>query len=217
MWNMFDPITTYKNLLKRWWIIVLIAIVGGLIAYGISFLKPQKYEAEAVFHASLDFTKINFESMQGAGGGPLTFTQYDEDIALQVVQRMLRATRTQAFEYAQTLDPTLELHTFVRNLQIRRYHAQWYLRYRHTDPAIAQDVVNFWADLGWQTMQIAQNTGRAEEFVILDLVSLADLPQEPIYHNRNMLVLSGTIIGFLIGILIIDLTQRYGAGVKGIE
>ena len=211
----FDPLLTYKHLMKRWWVIVITAFLGGLLAFGISFLKPEKYQAEAIFHASIDFTKINFENLKTDNGAPLTFTQYDEDLALQVVQRMLRATRSQAFDYALTLDPSLDITTFIRNYQIRRYHAEWFLRYRHSDPEIAQKIVNNWADIGWQTLQIAQNTGRAEDFVILDLVSEAPLPQIPIYQNRNNLVIAGTMIGFLIGILLVDFIQRYGTKSKG--
>ena len=214
MQDAFDPLKTYKYLLKRWWIILIIAFLGGLLAFGVSFLKPEKYQAEAVFHASIDFTEINFENLQGGNGAPLTFTQYDEDIALQVVQRMLLATRNRAFQYAQTLDPNLDITTFIRESQIRRYHAQWYLRYRHQEPDVAQAIVNSWAEIGWEALQKAQADGRAEEFVIIDLVSEAILPQAPIYHNRNNLILAGTLIGFLMGVLLVDFSQRYGTKAK---
>ena len=203
-----ELLKSYKQIIKRWWVIVLAAFIGGLLAFGFSYLKPGLYQAEAVFHASIDFTEINFENLQSGNNAPLTFTQYDEDLALQVVQRMLLATRNEAFRYAQTLDPDLDITTFVRNSQIRRYHAQWYLRYRHTDPEIAQSIVNYWADLGWQALQGAQNNGRAEPFVIVELVSKADLPQVDIYLNRNTLILAGTLIGFVTGVILVDFSQR---------
>jgi capsular polysaccharide biosynthesis protein len=203
-----DLLKSYKQIIKRWWVIVLAAFIGGLLAFGFSYLKPGWYQAEAVFHASIDFTEINFENLQSGNNAPLTFTQYDEDLALQVVQRMLLATRNEAFRYAQTLDPDLDITTFVRNSQIRRYHAQWYLRYRHTDPEIAQSIVNYWADLGWQALQDAQENGKAEPFVIVDLVSKADLPQVDIYLNRNNLILAGTLIGFVAGVVLVDFSQR---------
>lgn len=210
MRDMFDPIKTYQHLLGRWWIIVIAAFVGGLLAFGFSYLKPEKYQAEAVFNASIDFTEINFENLQTDEGNPVTFTQYDEDLALQVVQRMLLGLKKEAFQYAQSLDPTLEIGTFDKNYQIRRYHALWYLRYRHQDPQIAQSIVNFWAERGWEALQEAQQEGRAEEFVILDLVSLAELPQAAIYYNRNNLILAGTMVGFVVGIILVDFSQRYG-------
>jgi uncharacterized protein involved in exopolysaccharide biosynthesis len=217
MRDMFDPISTYKNLLERWWVIVIAAFIGGLLAYGLSFLMPEKYQAEAIFNASIDFTEVNFENLQNENGDPLTFTQYDEDLALQVVQRMLLATKNDAFQYAQSLDPGLDIGTFNNNYQIRRYHALWYLRYRHQDPQIAQSIVNFWAERGWEALQEAQQGGRAEEFVILDLVSLSALPQAPIYQNRNNLILAGTMIGFITGVILVDFTIRYDMKSKRIS
>ncbi len=217
MRDVYDPIKSYKRLLERWWIIIFIAFIGGLLAYGISFLKPEKYQAEAIFNASIDFTEINFENLQGEGGDPLTFTQYDEDLALQVVQRMLLETKGTAFQYAQSLDPTIDLLTFDRNYQIRRAHALWYLRYRHQDPQTAQAIVNFWAEIGWEALQEAQENGRAEEFVIVDLVTLASLPQAPIYHNRNNLIFAGTLMGFLTGILLIDFTGHHRIKTKRMD
>jgi uncharacterized protein involved in exopolysaccharide biosynthesis len=207
---MFDPISTYKNLLERWWIIVIAAFIGGLLAFGFSFLRPEKYQAEAVLNASIDFTEVNFENLQTEEGNPVTFTQYDEDLALQVVQRVLLAVKKEAFQYAQSLDPALNIGAFDKNYQIRRYHALWYLRYRHQDPKIAQSIVNFWAERGWEALQEAQQDGRAEKFVILDLVSLASLPQAPIYFNRNNLILAGTMVGFVAGMILVDFSQRYG-------
>lgn len=217
MQDMFDPISTYKNLLERWWVIVIAAFIGGLLAYGLSFLMPEKYQAEAIFNASIDFTEVNFENLQNENGDPLTFTQYDEDLALQVVQRMLLATKNDAFQYAQSLDPGLDIGTFNNNYQIRRYHALWYLRYRHQDPQIAQSIVNFWAERGWEALQEAQQGGRAEEFVILDLVSFAALPNAAIYQNRNNLILAGTMIGFITGVILVDFTIRYDMKSKRIS
>ena len=210
MRDMFDLLETYQHLLGKWWVIVIAAFVGGLLAFGLSFLRPEKYQAEAVFNASIDFTEVNFKNLQDEEGNPVTFTQYDEDLALQVVQRMLLATKKEAFQYAQSLDPALDIRTFDKNYQIRRYHALWYLRYRHQDPQTAQSIVNFWAERGWDALQEAQQDGRAEEFVILDLVSLAELPQAPIYYNRNNLILAGTMVGFLMGMILVDFSQRYG-------
>ncbi len=217
MWDTFDPISTYRQLLKRWWVIVFTAFLGGLIAFGISFLQPQKYQAEAIFNASIDFTEINFENLQTVDGDPVTFTQYDEDLALQVVERILLETKNEAFQYAKTLDPGLEISSFDKNYQIRRYHALWYLRYRHYDPEISRAVVNFWAETGWEALQNAQENGQAEEFVILELVSEAALPQAPIYNNRNNMILAGTMMGFLIGVLMIDFVKRYGMKHKGAD
>lgn len=210
----FDPVNTFEKLMAGWWKIVIVAILGGLVGLVFSFVKPPAYQAEAIFHASIDFTEINFENLVVENGAPARFTQFDEDLALQVVQRILLSEMNAAYQYALTLDPDLDLETFERDKQIMRYHAQWRLRYRHKDPKTAQAIVNFWADEGLQALQKAQETDRAETFVIVDLVSRAGLPQSPLYANRNTLVTAGTVFGLVIGILLVDFRGRYFDRVK---
>jgi len=209
MRDVIDPVSSFNNLLKSWWKILAIAVLGGLIGLLVSFVIPPKYEAEAIFHASIDFTQINYKNMVGEYGDPLVWTQYEEDLALQAVKRVILKRTKWAFEYAQSLDPDITGEEFQDSTQIQRYLAKWYLRFRHEDPQVAQSIVNFWAEEAIEELHTAQEAGVLESFVIVDLTSLADLPSREIYHNRNILVLAGTIAGFLIGILVVDFSQRF--------
>jgi len=209
MLDILDPLESFNHLLKHWWKLVMFAILGGLVGLAISFIQPSTYQSEATFHASIDFTEINYENMVGEYGDPLIWTQYEEDLALQAVERVLLNRLDNAYEYAKTLDPSLAKQTFKDNQQIQRYLAKWFLRYRHENPATAQAIVNYWAEDGLQAFYAAQEAGRVESFVIVDLTSTADLPQTPIYHHRNTLVLAGTAAGFLFGILLVDFKERF--------
>lgn len=209
MQDEFDPGKTFKNLINNWWQIVALAIVGGLLGLGISYILPTAYQAEAIFHASIDFSQINYDNMVGEYGDPLVWTQYEEDLALQAVERILLNRADKAFEHALTLDSELERETFDEDQQISRYLANWYLRYRHEDPAVAQAIVNFWAEDGYNALIRAQQAGRVESFVIVDLTSLANLPLSPVYYQRNTLVLAGAGVGFFIGILLVDFRDRF--------
>ena len=209
MRDVMDPLKSFEILVNNWWKMVVIAVVGGLIGLAISFMLPPKYEAEAIFHASIDFTQINYENMVGEYGDPLVWTQFEEDLALQVVKRIMTSQLGPTFLYAQTVDPSIELETFKVDQKIERYLGEWTIRYRHPDPKIAQEIVNFWADKGYEALLVAKDTGKMESFVIVDLVSKADLPFAPIYRNRGTLILAGTMIGLLIGIIWIDFSHRY--------
>ncbi len=209
MQDVLDPVATFINLYRGWWKIILLAVMGALIGWGVSFFNPPKFQAEATFHASIDFTQINFENMVGEYGDPLVFTQFDEDIALQVVERVLLSVRQDALAHAQTLDPTLDGQTFWDNMQIQRYLGRWHLRYRHEDPQIAQAIVNYWASIGLDALREAQESGQAESFVIIYKVSDADLPQSAIYQNRSILILAGTLVGLLCGIILVDFGARF--------
>jgi uncharacterized protein involved in exopolysaccharide biosynthesis len=147
--------------------------------------------------------------MVGEYGEPLVWTQFEEDLALQVVQRMVLARSEGVYEHAVKQDPELSKETFLADYQIERYLGNWFLRYRHQDPKIAQDIVNFWAERAVQSVRKAQENGNAESFVIVDLVSLADEPASPIYYQRNTLILAGTAAGFFTGILWVDFGDRY--------
>ncbi len=209
MQNEFSLYKTVHNLFNKWWKILALAALTGIVGLIFSYLLPPLYQAEAIFHASIDFTEINFENLTDGNDKPYEFTQYDEDLAVQVVQRMLLAEMDQAYNYALTLDPTINKKIFERDSQIQRYHAHWYMRYRHEDPTVAQAIVNYWAEEGYQALLDAQESGVAEDFVITDLVSKADLPTIPQYRHRNTLVLAGTVIGLLIGIILVDLKYRF--------
>ena len=205
-----DFLTTFKNLLKGWWKIVVLAYLAALVGLVVSYLVPATYEAQATFNATIDFSQINFENLVGEGDEPLRFTQYDEDLALQVVERFAIAAKNDSYDYALTLDPTLSREKFESDMKVQRYHANWILSYRHADPAVAQAVVNFWADVAWQALQNAQANGEAEPYVIVNLVSEAALPEKPLYQNRGSLVLAGSLIGFVAGVLLVDGRWRFG-------
>ena len=190
-----DPGHHFQNLLDNWWKITLVAILGGLLGLGISFLQKPMYEAEAIFHATIDFTKVNAQTLANDTGEPIQFTQYQEDLALLIVQETLLSKMNDVFAFAQNLDPTLDWETFEANKHIRRYHALWYLRVTHPDPGIAQAVANFWAEIGDEALQAAQTDGTAAPFVRVDLVSEAQLPGERLYRNRNTLMLGGMLLG----------------------
>lgn len=204
MFDIPNPVGRMHHLLKNWWKIVTLAILGGLLGLAASFIIPPTFEAEAIFSASIDFTKVRFDHLAENGEDRVVFTQYEEDLALQVVHDVLLTQMSKALEYAQTLDPTLDQAIFSNNNQIRRFHALWYLRYRHENPQVAQAIVNYWAEEGYKALRQAQMDGVVEDFVIIDLVSLANLPTRPIVQHRNTIVLAGTLIGFLSGILLLD-------------
>ncbi len=204
-----DFIETMNNLFRRWWLIAVFAIVCGLLSLAFSALKPPKYEAEAIFSASIDYRDINFENLVDETESPLTFSQYDIDMALSAVQTVLLQVRDEAFTYAQTLDPSLEAETFENNMLIERQHGLWYLRYRHEDAQTAQSIVNYWAELGIDAMKAGQAAETIEPYVLVEWVSEASLPQSPVYQNRNTLVLAGIVVGFALGILVVDIHYRF--------
>ena len=204
-----DLLASINNLLHNWWKITLCAVIFGLLGLAFSYIRPPKYEAEAIFSVSIDFSEINFANLVTDRGLPAELTQYDLDLALSIVQRMLEKVRSKAITYAQTLDAGIDPVTFTENMRIERLHNRWSLRYRHEDPQVAQSIVNYWAELGMSQLEEERDDETIETYVWVDLIVEAHLPQRPVYQNRNTLVLAGSVIGLCLGVLAFDLKYRY--------
>jgi uncharacterized protein involved in exopolysaccharide biosynthesis len=205
----FNLIDTINHLLQNWWKITLCVIIFGVLGLAFSFIRPPKYEAEAIFSSTVDYSQLNFDNLVDEGNQPYELTQYDLDLALSAVQRILTQVSNQAIAYAKSLDPSIRSAAFRQNMRIERLHDRWYLRYRHEDPLIAQSIVNHWAALGAAQLAEEQASGKVESFILASLIAEADLPSQPIYQNRNTLVLAGSLIGFGIGIILVDMKYRY--------
>ena len=213
----FNLIETINHLLQNWWKITLCVIIFGLLGLAFSFIRPPKYEAEAIFSSTIDYSQLNFENIVDEGDQPYQLTQYDLDLALSAVQRILTQVRNKAIAYAQTLDPTLDAATFEQNTLIERLHDRWYLRYRHEDPLIAQSIVNHWAELGAAQLAEEQASDKIESFVLASLIAEANLPNQPIYQNRNSLILAGALVGFGVGVILVDMKYRYFSSIPKSE
>jgi LPS O-antigen subunit length determinant protein (WzzB/FepE family) len=205
----FVPLDSIYHLLKNWWKIAFLAVLFGLLGLATSYLIPPKYEAEAIFNAGIDYRDITFDNLKNESGKPLTITQYDYDLALSVVQTVLLQVRSDVLAYAQTLDPDLDAQAFNDNMKIERQHAEWYLRYRHEVPSTAQSIVNYWAEIGLERLKSAQESETLAPYVMVDLTTLATLPKTPIYQNRAILIFASALMGFALGILLIDMRYRF--------
>lgn len=219
MKNEFDTSTvnihkSITNLLNNWWKITLFAMIFGLLGLGLSYIQAPKYEAEAIFSATIDYRDINFENLVDERQQPLEFTQYEVDLALSAVQRSLLKTQDEALVYAQTLDQTLTADQFESDSLIERMHDRWYLRFRHEDPEVARKVVNTWVDLSLEQLAQDQADELVEPYVINDLIAEAELPSKPDYQNRNYLILAGIVIGFVVGVWVVDFNTQKSPQLK---
>ena len=91
---------------------------------------------------------------------------------------------------------------------IERKQDVWELRYRNTDPQVAQEVVGGWAEIGYQTMLSWQETGKIPDYVIFQPPATGLLPQAPVVYDRNKVILAGALIGFIVGIIVTNLISR---------
>jgi uncharacterized protein involved in exopolysaccharide biosynthesis len=201
----FVPFDYFTRLARFWWVVVLCAVLGGAVGLVIHRLKPPVYEAQAVLTASIDFNKIDFMHPTAQTPVPYQFSQYDEDIALSVVESSLRQVVPQVVIFAQQNGIQADATGLLAQATIERKHAYWELRYRNADPVLAQKVVNYWAETGFSDLKAKRSAGQVQPYVTFDLIQLADLPKNPAYFQTNSFVLAGAILGLIAGLLAANL------------
>ncbi len=200
----FVPIDFFSSLLRWWWIAVLCVVIGGGVGLLAHRLKPPVYEAQAVFTASIDVNKIDIP-VPPAGTPAYQFTQYDEDIALSVVQAALIQVVPQVVTFAQQNGFPVDSAGLQANATIERKNALWEIRYRSPDPVLAQKVVNYWAQQGFSDLKARLAAGQVQPYVTFDLIQLADIPAGPAYFQTNSFVFSGGFLGLIAGLLLVNL------------
>jgi hypothetical protein len=212
--NEFVPAVHFNRILRWWWLVFAFAVVGGLAGLVVHRFRPPQYEAQAIFTASIDFNKIDFMHPPAPTPVPYHLTQYDEDIALAIVEASLRAVIPQVVTFANQQGLAVDGDSLMEHAIIERHHAFWYLRFRENDPAIVQAVTNYWADAGYANLLDWQKNGKVPAYVFFDLVQKADLPKSPTFFHTNTFVLAGSVIGLVAGILLINL-PFFKKGQKG--
>ena len=195
----FIALDQFKRIIKFWWLIAMMMIIGGVGGYLFHRTHPPQYDANASFFASIDSTKMP--------DLPIDRYQYDEDISLVVIEAILRSSAVQqaTLDAARAQGMSLDAETFWRNSAIERKHAFWYIHYSSSDPVAAQSIVNIWARQGYQTMLTWQNEGRIVSYVTFAAPALAPLPDKPRIYHRNQVVLAGGMIGLVIGLFLMNI------------
>ena len=201
----FEPFEHISRVVAFWWIIVLCGVLGGAAGFLVHVFKAPVYEAQAVFMASIDFNKVDFKNQPKTNQTPYQFTQYDEDISLVVVEASLRQVEPQVVAFAQQNGLNLDVPGLDHISTIERKHGYWELRYRSPDPALAQKMVNYWAQAGFADLKAKQTANKLPPYIFFDLVSLAELPKTPVYFQTNVFVLAGIVIGLAAGIFQVNM------------
>jgi uncharacterized protein involved in exopolysaccharide biosynthesis len=194
----FSPIDFLRRILNLWWLVFLTMILGGVLGFIFFHLHPPLYEATATYFVTIDLTRFPIQGVRE------DLIQYNEDMAINTTEGALLSTQVlnDLVSQVNTLGKSLTLKDLLQNYTIERKHDIWELRYRNQVPADAQEIVNLWAQIGYQAMNSWQASGLAPDYVIFQPPIPALLPQQPVLYGRNNLMLAGALIGLIIGIII---------------
>ena len=145
----FTPVRNFHNVLYKWWLLVLAALVGGIAGYLASFALPPRYEAYAQISSQLDYTDAS------------ELEDYEENRAVNevgwvcvldpVLNKVEAQIRAQGFD--------IDRQTILDTFSVERIDDLWTLRVVHTDPKTAALFANIWADESYR--QLTEAYGHA--------------------------------------------------------
>ena len=200
----FKPLDSFSYAINYWWLILVASLVGGFVGIVFSKSHPQEYRASAKFYVTID--KNIFDTLDL----PIDQYQYNEDLALGSTGYTLQKNSVVQIVSENLAQMGLDLTplALISNHRIERKQAIWELQYFDTDPDIAVQVVNTWAKIAYKVMLEDQNAGQIVDYIIFSPPNLAVKTDGAILYNRNSLILAGSLIGFVIIILIIEIMSQ---------
>ncbi len=186
-----------KRILNLWRLVVFCTIAGGAIGFAFRYITPPLYESKATIHVAVDFTNtlLNTQPFYAA-------RIYDEDQAMQTIQAAFTEAIPQVVAYSKSLSLPMDEASFSQNSSIERMLALWEIRFRYKDPVIAQKVVNDWLQQSLVVLNQMKQDGTLKPYLTYDVITKANLPTQPTYYQTDTLVLAGSLIGLVVGIIL---------------
>jgi uncharacterized membrane-anchored protein YhcB (DUF1043 family) len=202
----FLPLQHFYRLTRLWWLIVLCSVLGLVVAYIFHRFNPPVYEATASINVTIDLAKLQILT-----DIPKDKLQYNEDLAVSVTDQAFRSLEAYQAVLTRCLAqglPIPDIGTLYANHTLERRHAIWQIHYRHTDPRVALDVANTWAEVAYENMTLWQSTAQIPAYLIVMPPLPAFLPTAPALYDLNRLLLAGSLIGLILGILLTEFLAR---------
>jgi capsular polysaccharide biosynthesis protein len=141
----FSPRETIKIIFSRWWVMVILMVLGGLSGLLFHYLEPPIYEATAGITIDLYFDKREL-------------TTYEADTALNAAGAIISSTRVSDPFLTELQNRGFSLQDISRiqkNSSIDAMQSVWDLHVRDNDPAAAAEYANLWASIAEKTMNDA--------------------------------------------------------------
>jgi len=141
MQESYSPRQLFVNKLNFWWLPIGCALLGALIGWGFSSLTPPAFEAEAVIHVAVDFSRIGL------------VTDIEQDQFIELVGDLCKSSVV-VNRISEKL-PSVTPENFWKMASLERRNMQWILKIRHPDPRIAGEIVSTWQKVAVEALNIA--------------------------------------------------------------
>lgn len=166
--NEFDPLTVLGRLLRGWWLMALLAVLGALVGSGAARLLPPVYVAQAEYYVSFDFDLFaaehhleNIVSLDLREPlGAVDDLIYADEVIAEAVRRLEAAGLSISEE------------AFRDRIRLDRYYTTWMFTARDADPQTAALLANAWAQAADFSLQEAYGHAVAARGLSLELALL---------------------------------------------
>lgn len=177
-------------LLKRWWLITILFVIGTVSTYIISsyYIKPV-YEAK---------TSLFVGKEKGALGS-ISLGDIQLNSKLVTDYRVLAKTRLVADSVIEKLGLNMSFETFKNNLSISTVKDSrlFTVNVQHTNPAVAADVANSVAEI------LVDKASTIIDVKNIQIIDVARLPESPVKPNKKMNTAIAGVLAIMLGIFII--------------
>jgi uncharacterized protein involved in exopolysaccharide biosynthesis len=140
----FSPREALEQAFERWWVIVLLTVLGGIAGWIFHFFTPPVYEATSIITVNMDFQKRHL-------------TQYEEDYAFNAAGAIGTSDQVenQIIAQAKIRGIPVEIDQLQQQMFLERKQSVWELHIRNRDPKIAAELANLWAQKFYEALNTA--------------------------------------------------------------
>ena len=125
-----------SRLLKFWWVLAAIMIVGGGVGILLSRIHPPVYQSRAVITSVIDYSMLG------------KIDDYESDQIYVGIGELIDSTAVKdaAYQELRTQGTSIEKEDFDNSLTLQRQDSRWLLYVRYSNPEIAQKINQVWAE-----------------------------------------------------------------------
>lgn len=171
--NTFSPIEILQASYQNWWFILLLMLLGSIGGWGFSKTNQPVYETRAGISTSIDFTRTGL------------LTDVEEDYAIGIVGDVISSPEVKKALLADADAHNLNISPdFIsENTFLERRNNLWDLVVRSSNPELASDVANLWAENGYQALEDALQHAIAAQNYYRYLTSLESCLSETVVNE----------------------------------
>ena len=148
----FVPSRLFTKLIRFWWALALLVILGGAVGILISRVHPPLYESKAVITSVIDYSMLG------------KLDDYEEDQVFVGIGETIGSTTVKNAVAAQAKKENINLtdEAILNSLTLDRQDNRWVLRVRLNDANDAQRVNQIWAENAMAALVTMHNNAIAD-------------------------------------------------------